>query len=154
MSVISIKTAENFENRPTSVRLLDFYSDLASGNFSNFQDLYAEDVHFEDPTHAINGKERLKNHFLTLYNNCDSCSFKFHQTIDAGSEIFLAWTMFIRHPQIRGGKTVRVEGSSFIKTQDRQVIYHREYYDLGSLVYENLPVLGWITRFVKSRLAR
>jgi hypothetical protein len=154
MSVISIETAENFETRPTSERLLEFYSDLASGNFSNFRNLYAEDVHFEDPTHAINGKECLKNHFMTLYENCDRCSFKFHQTIDAGSEIFLAWTMFINHPKIRGGKTVRVEGSSFIKTHDSQVIYHREYYDLGSLVYENLPVFGWITRLIKSRLAR
>jgi hypothetical protein len=62
--------------------------------------------------------------------------------------------MFISHPRIRSGKIVRVEGSSFIKTHDGQVIYHREYYDLGSLVYENLPIFGSLTRFIKSRLAR
>ena len=159
MNVVSLRNSDeasiqSVSEQSVSERVLEFYGNVASGDFSKVESLYAEDVHFEDPTHAINGRDRLKAHFKTLYDNCNSCSFKFHQTVDTNSEIFLAWTMFINHPRIRGGKIVRVEGSSFIKTHDGQVIYHREYYDLGSLVYENLPVFGPLTRFIKSRLAR
>ena len=159
MNVVSLRNSDeasiqSVSEQSVSERVLEFYGNVASGDFSKVESLYAEDVHFEDPTHAINGRDRLKAHFKTLYDNCNSCSFKFHQTVDTNSEIFLAWTMFISHPRIRGGKIVRVEGSSFIKTHDGQVIYHREYYDLGSLVYENLPIFGPLTRFIKSRLAR
>ena len=154
MNVVSLRNSDEATIQSVRERVLEFYGNVASGDFSTVESLYAEDVHFEDPTHAINGRDRLKAHFKTLYDNCNSCSFKFHQTVDTNSEIFLAWTMFISHPRIRGGKIVRVEGSSFIKTHDGQVIYHREYYDLGSLVYENLPIFGPLTRFIKSRLAR
>jgi len=34
------------------------------------------------------------------------------------------------------------------------VIYHRDYFDMGAFVYENIPVLGSVVRYTKKRLSK
>ncbi|HAT57510.1 MAG TPA: transcriptional regulator, partial [Gammaproteobacteria bacterium] len=71
-----------------------------------------------------------------LYSKVDSCNFKFHQTLDTGGEIFLAWTMILRQ-RGQSGEVIRVEGASFLKVRNNRIYYHRDYFDLGAFVYEN-----------------
>jgi hypothetical protein len=107
------------------------YCSLATGNTAELAPLYSEDVYFEDP----------------------SCNFKFHQTLDTGGEIFLAWTMILRQRGPKSGEVIRVEGASFLKVRNNRIYYHRDYFDLGAFVYENVPMLGSIIKRIKQRLA-
>lgn len=49
------------------------------------------------------------------------------------------------------GKTVEVEGISHLRILDGRVRYHRDYFDAGQLLYENLPVVGGVIRWVKEQ---
>ena len=128
------------------------YCSLASGNTDALAPLYSDDVYFEDPSHGIQGKAALLERFQQLYSNVESCSFRFHQTLDTGGEIFLAWTMILRQRGPTRGEAVRVEGASFLKIRSGRISYHRDYFDLGAFVYENVPVLGSIIKRIKQRL--
>lgn len=128
------------------------YCSLATGNTSELGPLYSEDVYFEDPSHGIQGKAALLERFHHLYSKVDSCNFKFHQTLDTGGEIFLAWTMILRQ-RGQNGEVIRVEGASFLKVRNNRIYYHRDYFDLGAFVYENVPMLGSIIKRIKQRLA-
>ena len=128
------------------------YCSLASGNTSELGPLYSDDVYFEDPSHGIQGKAALIERFHQLYSKVDSCNFKFHQTLDTGGEIFLAWTMILRQ-RGQSGEVIRVEGASFLKVRNNRIYYHRDYFDLGAFVYENVPMLGSIIKRIKQRLA-
>jgi len=129
------------------------YCSLATGNTAELAPLYSEDVYFEDPSHGIQGKAALIERFQHLYRKVDSCSFKFHQTLDTGGEIFLAWTMILRQRGPKSGEVIRVEGASFLKVRNNCIYYHRDYFDLGAFVYENVPMLGSIIKRIKQRLA-
>ena len=129
------------------------YCSLAAGNTAELAPLYSEDVYFEDPSHGIQGKAALVERFQHLYRNVDSCNFKFHQTLDTGGEIFLAWTMILRQRGPKSGEVIRVEGASFLKVRNNRIYYHRDYFDLGAFVYENVPMLGSIIKRIKQRLA-
>jgi ketosteroid isomerase-like protein len=129
------------------------YCSLATGNTAELAPLYSEDVYFEDPSHGIQGKAALVERFHHLYRNVDSCNFKFHQTLDTGGEIFLAWTMILRQRGPKSGEVIRVEGASFLKVRNNRIYYHRDYFDLGAFVYENVPMLGSIIKRIKQRLA-
>ena len=129
------------------------YCSLAAGNTAELAPLYSEDVYFEDPSHGIQGKAALVERFQHLYSNVDSCNFKFHQTLDTGGEIFLAWTMILRQRGPKSGEVIRVEGASFLKVRNNRIYYHRDYFDLGAFVYENVPMLGSIIKRIKQRLA-
>ena len=71
--------------------------------------------------------------------------------IDKGSEAAIYWQMHLRHKKINSGNTITVEGHSLLRRQDNRVIYHRDYFDIGSMIYEHLPVLGWIIRLIKRK---
>ncbi|MEL7287824.1 MAG: nuclear transport factor 2 family protein, partial [Pseudomonadota bacterium] len=64
------------------------------------------------------------------------------------------WTMDLQHPKLQKGAPISVNGVSHLKFRDGQVIYHRDYFDLGEMLYENLPLLGSVVRTIKQRLGQ
>jgi hypothetical protein len=47
-----------------------------------------------------------------------------------------------------------VDGFSQISFEDNKVKHHRDYFDLGSMLYEQIPVLGLLIKKIKSGLGQ
>ena len=137
-----------------SEHVVKAYKSLGSGKFDLIEPLYADDIYFEDPSHGIQGKAGLMTYFVNMFKNMEHCDFKFHQTLVSENDIFMTWTMFLNHRRLNGGETIRVDGSSFLKTRNGKIYYHRDYFDMGAMVYENLPILGRIIRKIRLRLGQ
>jgi len=133
-------------------RIKKAYQKLGTDHFGEIESLYSPDVSFEDPSHAVQGKVALLEYFNSMFSNLDYCQFKFHQSITDGTDIFLSWTMLVRHPRLRSGDTIRVEGASYLKTRNGKIYYQRDYFDMGALVYEHVPLIGKIIARIKHRL--
>ncbi len=135
-------------------RVMSAYQSLSRDNLDDVDLLYTTDVYFEDPSHAMQGKETLLDYFAKVFTNLEDCSFKFHQTISNSTDIFMSWTMFVNHPKLKSGETIRVEGASYLKTRNGKIYYQRDYFDMGAMVYEHLPLIGRILNNVKQRLGQ
>lgn len=132
---------------------LDMYKTLHAGNLHMLKEVYREDICFVDPAHEIQGIDRLTQYFQGLYQNVRSISFTFAEPMIAGHEAYVRWIMEFIHPRLAGGRPVTVEGVSYIKWDDAGLIfYHRDYFDLGALLYEHVPLLGQIIRNLKKGL--
>jgi hypothetical protein len=46
---------------------------------------------------------------------------------------------------------VTVPGSTHIKYREK-VHYHRDYFDAGALLYEQIPLVGFMIRAIKARV--
>lgn len=151
-------TLKSATNKSSAVylaeRVIEAYQGLDSSDLSQIESLYADDIYFEDPTHGIQGKAALMKYFKNMSKNMESCQFKFHQTLTNDTEVFLSWTMIFNHKRLAGGETIRVEGSSFLKTRNGKIYYRRDYFDLGTTVHEHLPVLGGLIKKVRLRLSQ
>ena len=130
------------------------YESLDPNNLGPLLKIYAEDVCFEDPIHGIQGLDALQAYFEKLFSNVDQCRFKFHRSVVSADGMFFSWTMMLRHRSINRGRLVRVEGSSYLKYRDGKVYYHRDYFDLGAMVYENIPLIGPLVRYIRGRMVR
>ena len=137
-----------------SKRLEEAYHNISPDNLGIVESLYTHDAYFEDPSHAVQGKAALLAHFSKTFAKLQGCSFKFHQNVTNGADIFMAWTIFVNYPSLNGGQTIRVEGASFLKTRNGKIYYHRDYFDLGSLLYEHVPLVGRLIKKIKQRIAR
>lgn len=135
-------------------RVRKAYQSLGTDNLDVVESLYSPDIYFEDPSHAIQGKPALLKYFSKMFVNLTDCQFKFHKTITNGTDIFMSWTMFLRHPRLDKGRTIRVEGASYLRTRNGQIYYHRDYFDMGAMVYENIPLLGRVIARIKKRLGQ
>jgi hypothetical protein len=59
--------------------------------------------------------------------------------------------MQLRHKRIRKGNPVAVEGISQLVIREGRVLSHRDYFDIGQLLYENLPLLGGVIRWIRNQ---
>ncbi|WP_261872714.1 nuclear transport factor 2 family protein [Vibrio rarus] len=132
----------------------DVYQKLSKETLQDLAQIYHQDVVFEDSAHTLNGWDALSQYFHTLYQNVIDCRFDIksqHQVDDSG---FIIWTMYLRHPKLNRGKDVAVQGVSHIKFRRGKIIHHRDYFDMGEMLYEHLPVLGSVIRAIKKRLGQ
>tara|TARA_B100001248_G_scaffold261547_2_gene253090 strand:- start:8121 stop:8552 length:432 start_codon:yes stop_codon:yes gene_type:complete len=129
------------------------FNSLNAKNLDVLNGVYADAVIFEDPMSRIEGLNNLKAHFQKLYKNVISINFHFVDEVESGDTLALFWEMQLRAKSLKGGKPVSLEGMTKIIFNDRdQVILHKEYFDMGEFIYENIPLLGSVIKKIKQAL--
>lgn len=147
--MLSVTTAT--ADHATDIR--EFFIQLSSERMDLVDAFYAAEVHFIDPAGEITGRARLKRYYAHLYGAVTDINFAFPEIRVLGNEAFATWRMTLSSPKLRGGKPVVVDGISHIRFDGAgQAVYHRDYFDLGSMIYEHVPVLGFCLRYIKKRL--
>lgn len=135
-------------------RFLDTYQQLNRDNLELLDEIYSPDVHFSDPAHSLNGLSALRDYFAELYANVEQVTFDFSEPHVGGDQVSVQWVMRLRHPRLNRGAEVEVPGVSCLHfVDDGRVDQHRDYFDLGLLLYEQLPLLGPLVRAVKRRFS-
>jgi hypothetical protein len=128
------------------------FAQLDKDNLHRLGELYADEVHFTDPLHDVQGLGQLRSYFAGLYANVIELRFDFHGFDQTGEgEGYLRWVMSYRHPRLGGGQLIHVDGCSHLLWHDK-VYRHRDYFDAGALLYEHLPVLGRAISWLKRRM--
>ncbi len=130
-------------------RFKRLYHSLTKDNRDLVEEVYADELHFEDPFHAIDGLKPFRNYLARLYAGVTSCRFSFHDEAVQGNVAILMWTMELRHRRLNHGRLIVVPGASCLRSHADRVVYHRDYLDAGALLYEQLPLLGSVIRAVK-----
>ena len=113
------------------------------------EQVYHPDIAFSDPMHRITGMDALEKYFEGLYENITYIDFQFHNAwveSDTGS---VHWTMRYRHPRLKAG----TDGVTLLRWENNLVVQHQDIFDAGSLLYEHLPVIGWLIHKLKERMA-
>ena len=143
------------DNKPLWLsNFVSIYQTLSTDNLDLLAKIYHIDVTFIDPIHKVEGLDELFKYFESLYQNLSACSFEIQQVISEDHEAAIYWKMTYQHDKLNKGKVVTVYGNSHIKGQDDKVIYHRDYLDLGEMLYEQLPVFGKLTKWIKNKAAK
>ena len=134
--------------------LRDFKAFYRSGHpdFEQLEKLYTEDIEFRDPVHTLHGRLALKRYLRKLYANCHSIRFEYTDEDITENGASVAWLMHLSHPSLAGGREVQVRGISMVRFSDR-IYYQEDFYDMGSLLYRHVPLLGRIIRYINGRLA-
>ncbi|MBL3825560.1 MULTISPECIES: nuclear transport factor 2 family protein [unclassified Marinobacter] len=127
------------------------FNELDKGNLNKLSRVYSEDIRFQDPLNAVQGLDDLTHYFAEAYANVISCRFEFGDAVVQGEFAALPWVMYLRHKRIRKGREVQVQGMSHLEIRDGMVCYHRDYFDAGEMLYENLPVVGRVIRWIKDQ---
>ena len=126
------------------------YQGLDASNISLVKTIYADDIVFVDPFNEVRGLPALVEYFSKLYRNLDSCNFEFLKVYANSTSAMLTWNMEFSHQAFRN-RTVEVPGSTEIHF-DEKINFHRDYFDAGKMIYENIPVLGSAIRYIKRQV--
>lgn len=128
------------------------YHSFNAATITRLPEFYRGDIFFKDPIHELTGLQQLEMYFSRFCNPDTKCSFHFENIISSRSDAYLRWRMTYQNPVLNNGKTLVLDGVSMIRFDTH--IYHQEdFYDMGAMVYQHLPVLGWIIKKINARLA-
>lgn len=129
-----------------------FYRNVRLETIDQLDDLYAKDATLEDPISSHSGLSKIKAYFHSLLANTEKCVCLIQHISQTDNEVFLTWKMTIVHPNLNKGKEFFVNGISHLSINNDKVVYHRDYYDLGEMVYEQVPILKLVIKSIKRRL--
>ncbi len=130
---------------------VDQMNSLASDNIvEKLKLIYSHEIEFIDPVKDISGLDALTDYFHNLYKNVEHCHFTILNHIACDNHHAIEWNMNLKHHRLAKNREIQLEGASFIRFNESKVCYHRDYYDLGALIYERIPILGTAVKKVRN----
>lgn len=133
-------------------KIMDFYDEFKLDNLDRLNEIYADDVTFTDPIHLVQGIDDLEKYFKHTMENVEYCHFAFTERAFSGNWLFLAWQMRFSHEKLAGGRELVLPGVSQFHIKNDKVSEQQDHYDLGAMLYEHIPVLGYFVKKVRDRL--
>ncbi|MFU8783776.1 nuclear transport factor 2 family protein [Aliidiomarina sp.] len=135
-------------------KLKNIYDEFNSDSLQQLAAIYHEDITFQDPVLQVNGLADLETYFAHGIANAQSCRFTFDTEMFNKDEAFLTWQMRLQHESLANGREIVVQGSTHLQFTDEEnkIRSHVDYYDLGAMVYEHIPVISFLIRKVRDRL--
>ncbi|MCC5929162.1 MAG: nuclear transport factor 2 family protein [Cyclobacteriaceae bacterium] len=128
----------------------DYFTQMKLEDDNILKEIYSENVIFIDPIHRINGLDSLITYFKKLNRNLIEGSFQFTHESAIDNIAYLQWEMNLQLK--RPKKNVKATGISVLYF-DEKIIMQRDFFDAGEIFYENIPVMGSIIRFIKSKIS-
>jgi len=136
-SAVMQKYVAFFENlRPTSLAELDRY--------------FAVDVHFKDPFNDVTGCAAVRHIFEHMFTHTETPRFIVAGWMCENKNASIRWQFQCR----MRGLAISVPGMSFVRFDDQgKVVEHIDYWDPAAGIYEQLPLLGTLMRYLRRRLS-
>lgn len=136
---------------PLLDRFKDTFRDLTKADWSQLGDVYADNIVFKDPVHELTGLVAVEDYLTDLCADLTECRFEYLDQVTSDNTAYLKWVMHFKHPRL-GNDMIDVRGVSHIRWNDK-IEYQEDFYDMGAMLYERIPVIGGVTRWLKLRLA-
>lgn len=136
---------------PLLERFKDYFQVLHDSDLSQLRSLYDEKIVFKDPVHEIRGLVELEDYFTSMCSDLSDCRFEYLDELVSGDAAYIKWMMHFKHPKL-GNRLISVRGVTHLKIGEK-IEFHEDFYDMGAMLYEQLPLLGNVTRWLKLRLA-
>ena len=142
------------EEKAAIERFETFIADLSTTSVkADIRKVYAPALFFNDTLKTIRDVDTLEKYFLTTDDAMSSYGLKVEQTISTPDGVFVRWRMDVVFRRFLKGQVQSSIGISHIRfDKEGRVIYHQDYWDSGSALFEKIPVLGAGIRAVKRRI--
>ncbi len=110
------------------------------------------DVSFKDPFNEVSGVAQVQRIFAHMFASLVNPRFVVHDMAVDGDQCFLSWDF---HFATRRGarQPITVRGGTHLRfASDGRIALHRDYWDAAEELYEKLPLLGALMRWLKRRV--
>lgn len=131
-------------------RLIALYERLTPAHLARLGDYYTPDAQFKDPFNDVRGVPAIAQVFAHMFETLDQPRFVVTQHIVQGEQAFLAWEFHFRMRRWRPQVAQCIRGTTLLRFDAQgRVALHRDYWDAAGELYEQLPLLGTLMRWLR-----
>jgi hypothetical protein len=140
------------DTRLATARLARFFEALTPQSVPQLHALYDAQARFKDPFNEVQGLPEIERIFRHMYVALDGPHFVITSQLVDGAQAFLTWEFRFRFKRFNTQNLQVVRGGSHILFNEQGLVtLHRDYWDAAEELYEKLPVVGGLMRWLKKR---
>jgi len=139
-------------SRQATENLATFFETLSPQSVAQLQTVYDEQATFKDPFNEVQGLPEIERIFRHMYVALDQPHFVVTGQVVDGAQAFLTWEFRFRFKRFDTTTLQAVRGASHVVFNEQGLVtMHRDYWDAAEELYEKLPLLGGLMRWLKKR---
>ncbi|MEY7874480.1 hypothetical protein [Enterobacter roggenkampii] len=130
-------------------QFVDYYSTINMQPPHLLDAIYHPDVIITDPLGRYYGLVKLKKALSPLVLKIKMHYLLTDEPLISDSSFAITWTLYWSHPLLTLNKVEELNGCTYAYIYNGKVISQANYYDLGELLYENIPILNFAIKKIK-----
>ena len=132
--------------------IVAFFETLSPASLARIGAIYAADARFKDPFSEVQGLPAIGRVYQHMFGSLHAPHFVVTGRVRQGHECFLTWNFCFRFQNIQPATEQTVRGCSHLVLDAKgRIAVHRDYWDVAEELYEKIPVLGALMRWLKKR---
>ena len=136
-------------------RVVHFFEHLQPADVSRMAEIYTPDAQFKDPFNEVQGLPSIEHVFAHMFEALQAPRFVITNQVLQGTQCFVTWDFLFAMQRMDGGQTQTIRGATHFVLREEaglwRVAVHRDYWDAAEELYEKLPVVGSLMRWLKKR---
>ena len=138
-----------------ALRVMRFFETLGPNDLTCIKDFYCADALFKDPFNEVQGVDAIAPIFSHMFDALIQPRFVITQQIQQGEHCFVTWDFLFAMRKFEPNITQTIRGASHLVFRLEEGVWriavHRDYWDAAEELYEKLPVVGALMRWLKKR---
>ena len=136
---------------PQMARIVEMFETLRPENVSKLDEFYTADAYFKDPFNELRGLSGVKGVFEHMFVALNEPRFIVRDVVRQGEQCFMTWDFVFRFKRFSDEQQT-VRGATHFRINDQgKIAWHRDYWDVAEELYEKLPGVGLLMRWLKRR---
>ena len=133
-------------------RVIAFFENLSPADVATIGQFYGPQARFKDPFNEVVGVPAIQGIFAHMFETLEQPRFVVTGRVVQGQQCFLTWDFLFAFKDFHKVVTQTVRGASHLVLDEQgRVTLHRDYWDAAEELYEKLPVVGALMRWLKKR---
>ena len=145
-----MKTPQSMEE-PVA-RLVQYYQTITPQTVADLGQYYAADAYFKDPFNEVHDCPSIAQIFEHMFKALTEPRFVVTNQIVQNEQCFLTWEFHFLFKSFQPEKPQIIRGASHLVFSNQGLVtFHRDYWDAAEELYEKIPLLGSLMRWIKKR---
>lgn len=137
----------------TVTRVVVYFENLTPESVAHLGEFYDPLARFTDPFNDVTGLAAIQKIFAHMFVTLKQPRFVVTQQVCQGAQCFLTWEFRFYFPKYKVGQEQVILGASHLVQGDNDlIVIHRDYWDAAQELYEKLPLVGSLMRWLKARV--
>lgn len=133
-------------------RIVVFFETLSPESVQRIAEIYTDHAWFKDPFNEVRGVPAIQRIFSHMYEQLHAPRFIVTGRVQQGEQVFLTWDFRFRFRRYQPAQEQTIRGAShLLLAPDGRIRAHRDYWDAAEELYEKLPLVGGLMRWLKRR---
>jgi len=140
------------DDSPAVTRVVEFFEGLTPETVVDLRTIYSTNARFKDPFNDVTGLDPIERIFQHMFVALERPRFVVTERILQGSQCFLTWEFRFKFRRFDTDSEQVILGASHLVFDDIGLVcLHRDYWDAAEELYEKLPLVGSLMRWLKKR---